>query len=112
MNKSRSGSQVMLGLIGMIRPLITVMLVAIFMGCIGNLMAIFITVLGGMGIGNVLGIDRTMSLTTIFVLAIICAVLRGILRYAEQASNHYIAFKLLASIRHQIFSASSQISPC
>lgn len=50
MNKSRSGSQVMLGLIGMIRPLITVMLVAIFMGCIGNLMAIFITVLGGMGI--------------------------------------------------------------
>lgn len=111
MNKSRSGSQVMLGLIGMIRPLITVMLVAIFMGCIGNLMAIFITVLGGMGIGNVLGIDRTMSLTTIFVLAIICAVLRGILRYAEQASNHYIAFKLLASIRHQIFSALRKLAP-
>lgn len=111
MNKSRNGSQVMFGLIGMIRPLITVMLVAIFMGCIGNLMAIFITVLGGMGIGNVLGVDTTMSLTTIFVLAIVCAVLRGILRYAEQASNHYIAFKLLASIRHQIFSALRKLAP-
>lgn len=111
MNKSRNGRQVMFGLIGMIRPLITVMLVAIFMGCIGNLMAIFITVLGGMGIGNVLGVDTTMSLTTIFVLAIVCAVLRGILRYAEQASNHYIAFKLLASIRHQIFSALRKLAP-
>lgn len=85
MNKSRSGSQVMFGLIGMIRPLLAVMFVAILMGSIGNLMAIFITVLGGVGIGNVLGIDKTMPLTTVFVLAIIFAVLRGILRYAEQA---------------------------
>ncbi len=111
MNKSRSGSQVMFGLIGMIRPLLAVMFVAILMGSIGNLMAIFITVLGGVGIGNVLGIDKTMPLTTVFVLAIIFAVLRGILRYAEQASNHYIAFKLLASIRHQIFSALRKLAP-
>lgn len=67
MNKSRSGSQVMFGLIGMIRPLLAVMFVAILMGSIGNLMAIFITVLGGVGIGNVLGIDKTMPLTTVFV---------------------------------------------
>ena len=45
MNKNRNGFQVMLGLIGMIKPLLGVMCIAIIMGCIGNLMAIFITIL-------------------------------------------------------------------
>ena len=45
--KTRSGIQVMAGLIGMIKPLLPVMAVAILMGCVGNLMATFITVLGG-----------------------------------------------------------------
>ncbi|EEA82144.1 hypothetical protein CLONEX_01948 [[Clostridium] nexile DSM 1787] len=55
MNKNRNGFQVMLGLIGMIKPLLGVMCIAIIMGCIGNLMAIFITILGGAAIGNLLG---------------------------------------------------------
>ena len=54
MNKNRNGFQVMLGLIGMIKPLLGVMCIAIIMGCIGNLMAIFITILGGAAIGNLL----------------------------------------------------------
>ena len=45
MNKNRNGFQVMLGLIGMIKPLLGVMCIAIIMGCIGNLMAIFGSVL-------------------------------------------------------------------
>ena len=44
-------------------------------------------------------------LSVIFTLLAVFSVLRGILRYAEQASNHYIAFKLLAEIRHQVFAA-------
>ena len=31
--------------------------------------------------------------------------LRGLLRYAEQYSNHYIAFRLLAVLREKIFAA-------
>lgn len=111
MNKNRNGFQVMLGLIGMIKPLLGVMCIAIIMGCIGNLMAIFITILGGAAIGNLIGAATGISIKTIFLLLILFAVLRGVLRYAEQASNHYIAFKLLARIRHQIFASLRKLAP-
>ena len=42
---------------------------------------------------------------TLFVCLAVIAVLRGILHYGEQACNHYIAFKLLALIRHKVFAA-------
>ena len=101
----------MLGLIGMIKPLLGVMCIAIIMGCVGNLMAIFITVLGGAAIGNLIGAATGISIKTIFLLLIVFAILRGVLRYAEQASNHYIAFKLLARIRHQIFASLRKLAP-
>lgn len=106
----RSGLKVMLGLIGMIKPLLPVMLVAILMGCIGNLMATFITVLGGYGFMAVAGLWEG-KLSVIFAWIAVCAVLRGVLRYAEQAGNHYIAFKLLARIRHQVFAALRRLAP-
>lgn len=107
----RNGFQVMFGLIGMVKPLAPIMMIAILMGCIGNLMAIFITILGGMGIADLLGYYNVISLKTIFILMAVFAVLRGILRYAEQASNHYIAFKLLARIRHKVFAALRKLAP-
>lgn len=107
----RSGPQVMAGLIGMIKPLLGIMVVAILMGCAGNLMATFLTILGGYGLLSVAGLYEGMSLTGIFGLLIFFAVARGILRYAEQASNHFIAFKLLARIRHQVFAALRKLAP-
>lgn len=107
----RSGFAVMAGLIGMIKPLLPVMVVAILMGCVGNLMATFITVLGGYGMLSIAGLYEGLSLSVIFTMVVLFAVARGILRYAEQASNHYIAFKLLARIRHQIFAALRRLAP-
>lgn len=101
MNRNRSGFAVMAGLIGMIKPMLGIMLLAVLMGCIGNLMATFITVLGGYGLLTVTGYYGKMSLTLIITLMAVFAVLRGVLRYAEQACNHFIAFKLLAIIRQQ-----------
>ena len=109
--KTRSAGGVMLGLIGMVKPLLGIMFVAIIMGCIGNLMATFITVLAGVGIGTMLGYFSGISLETVFAVIIVFAVLRGVLRYAEQASNHYIAFKLLARIRHQVFASLRKLAP-
>lgn len=106
----RSGFGVMMGLIGMIKPLLPVMFVAILMGCIGNLMATFITILGGYGFLLVTGMWEG-RLSVLFVWMVVCALLRGVLRYAEQASNHYIAFKLLARIRHQVFAALRRLAP-
>ena len=109
--KTRSGFGVMMGLIGMIRPLLGIMCIAILMGCVGNLMASFITILGGYGFLFVLGLVEGVNLSMIFVLLILFAVLRGILRYAEQASNHFIAFKLLARIRHKVFASLRKLAP-
>lgn len=109
--RARSGVKVMAGLIGMIKPLLPFMFIAILMGCVGNLMATFITILGGFGIRQVLGLYQGMTLSHIFILIAVFAVLRGILRYAEQASNHYIAFKLLAQIRHKVFAALRRLCP-
>ena len=106
----RNGVQVMAGLIGMIKPLLPVMLLAVVMGCVGNLTATFLTVLGGYGLLAAAGLWEG-NLTVIFGGMILCALLRGILRYAEQVSNHYIAFKLLARIRHQVFAALRRLAP-
>lgn len=111
MNRNRSGFAVMAGLIGMIKPMLGIMFLAVLMGCIGNLMATFITVLGGYGLLTVTGYYGKMSLTLIITLMAVFAVLRGVLRYAEQACNHFIAFKLLARIRHQVFAALRKLAP-
>ena len=111
MKKTRSGIKVMAGLIGMIKPLLGIMLIAILMGCAGNLMATFITILGGYGFLGVFGAVEGVNLSLVFGLLVGFAVFRGILRYAEQASNHYIAFKLLARIRHKVFAALRKLAP-
>ena len=109
--KQRSGFAVMCGLIGMIKPLLGIMCLAILMGCAGNLMATFLTILGGYALLTVTGVYSGMRLSVIFTLLVCFAVARGILRYAEQASNHYIAFKLLARIRHQVFDSLRRLAP-
>lgn len=111
MKKNRSGFAVMEGLIGMIKPMLGIMFLAVIMGCIGNLMGTFITVLGGYGLLTVTGYYGKMSLALIITLMAVFAILRGILRYAEQACNHFIAFKLLARIRHQVFAALRKLAP-
>ena len=111
MQSKRSGIQVMAGLVGMIRPMLGYMFLAIFMGCVGNLMATFITILGGYGFLGVFGVLEHVHLTLIFGGLISFALLRGVLRYAEQACNHFIAFKLLAHIRHKVFAALRKLAP-
>ena len=110
-NKRRNGIQVMLGLIGLIKPMLGIMILAIIMGCIGNLMAISITILGCMGLIEVAGIYKGIALSTILILTVVLGIMRGPLRYAEQACNHYIAFKLLARIRHKVFASLRRLAP-
>lgn len=107
----RNGFRVMRGLIGMVKPLLGIMCIAIVMGCIGNLLATFITVLGGYGLLYMAGTEQDITLPFILSGLALAALLRGILRYAEQACNHYIAFKLLARIRHNVFAALRRLAP-
>lgn len=111
MEKKRSGFCVMAGLIGLIRPLLLYMGAAVILGCIGHLCAIFLTVAGGFGIIQFLGESGGISFSAAAGIMLACAVFRGIFRYSEQACNHFIAFKLLARIRHLVFEKLRQLAP-
>lgn len=111
MNKRRNGFTVMARLIGLVKPLAGYMVLAVTMGLIGHLCASFITIFGGYAAAKVLGIDVSFSLAFLFVSVMLFALIRGILRYAEQACNHFIAFKLLALIREKIFLALRRLCP-
>ena len=108
---SRSGFQIMARLIGLVKPLTRYMILAITMGLIGHLCAAFITVFGGYAILHVLHPEWSMNLSVLFGVALIFALVRGFLRYAEQSCNHFIAFKLLALIRDKVFGALRRLCP-
>lgn len=114
----RSGLSIMRSLIVLIKPLTGVMLLGIFLGIIGFLCAIFLTVTGGYGILYGLYTLLHNSFTSapnlsgkIFISLIVMAVARGILHYGEQYCNHYIAFRILAIIRHKVFAVLRKLCP-
>ena len=107
----RSGLNVMTRLIGLVKPMLGFMLLAIVMGLLGNLCATFITVFGGYAILYVLHPEWSMSLGWLFAAVLLFALVRGFLRYAEQSCNHFIAFKLLALIRDKVFGALRRLCP-
>lgn len=119
--KRRNGIQIMRSLIVLIRPLIHIMLTAVVLGVLGYLCAIFLTILAGSVMVRELLTRAGMSLQSsvlnsvpykgIFAALVILAVLRGVLHYIEQYCNHFIAFKLLAIIRHKVFAALRKLCP-
>lgn len=107
----RSNFKVMSQLIGLVKPLSGYMLLAVAMGLLGHLCAAFITVFGGFMVLHILNPQWSMNLGILFAAVLIFALLRGILRYGEQACNHFIAFKLLALIRDKVFGALRKLCP-
>jgi len=107
----RSGIRIMASLILLLGSLAYIMVLAVVNGSIGFLCAMGVTLFGAIGIAKVLGEAISLSYGLIIVLAIGCGVLRGLLRYIEQYSNHYIAFRLLAVLRDKIFGALRVLCP-
>ena len=107
--KPRSNLSCMARLITLVGPLTGVMLLAITLGVLGFIAATLIPVLGGVGILSVPNHQDTLPL--IFLVAALCALLRGVFRYGEQTCNHYIAFKLLAILRQKVFAALRRLAP-
>ena len=124
--KRRSAISIMGSLIGLVKPLIHIMLAAIILGTLGYLCAIFLTILasqviirgvltGEAGAGIMVSIKNMWLMNTpvktILIVMVVIAVLRGLLHYVEQYCNHFIAFKLLAIIRHKVFAALRKLCP-
>lgn len=112
-NKStrRSGAKIMASLILLLDSLAYIVVLAVINGSVGFICAMGVTVFGAVGIAKALGETIALSYGWIMGLAIACGILRGILRYFEQYSNHYIAFKLLAVLRDKIFGALRTLCP-
>lgn len=111
MKKRRNGLKIMASLIVLLGSLSYIMLLAIINGTLGFLCAMGVTIFGSIGVAKFLGETINMSYGLIISLTIGCGVLRGALRYLEQYSNHFIAFKLLAALRDKIFKALRALAP-
>lgn len=111
MKKRRNGLKIMTSLIVLLGSLSYIMLLAIINGTLGFLCAMGVTIFGSIGVAKFLGETINMSYGLIISLTIGCGVLRGALRYLEQYSNHFIAFKLLAALRDKIFKALRVLAP-
>ena len=128
--KRRSAIAIMGSLIGLVKLLLHIMVAAILLGTVGYLCAIFLTILAGQVIlhglagsaagAGISGIPEVVIKSTwlagtsvkgIIAVMILIAVLRGILHYVEQYCNHFIAFKLLAIIRHKVFAVLRKLCP-
>ena len=120
----RSGIAIMGKLIVLIKPLLHVMAVAILLGVTGYLCAISLTILGAKTLGLATGgflsdavkylsenAGVSEKITGIMTAMILVAVFRGVFHYIEQYCNHFIAFKLLAVIRHKVFAALRKLCP-
>lgn len=102
--KRRKGIVIMGQLIGLVKPLLPLMCLAILLGVVGYLCAISLTILAGYAMLKGL-LGKLAGMLILF------AVLRGILHYGEQYCNHFIAFKLLAIIRHKVFAKLRKLCP-
>lgn len=107
----RNGAAIMANLILLLGNLAFIMILAVINGSLGFLTAMGVTVCGALGVAKALGEGIALSYGFLIALAVGFGILRGILRYFEQYSNHYIAFKLLAVIRDKIFKALRRLCP-
>lgn len=109
--KKRSKAGTLLKMLGLVKPLTGFMCLAVLTGTLGYLAVQFIPILGGFAVLHGLGHDTPISITAIWVCLVLFALLRAVLRYTEQRTNHYIAFTLLAIIRDKVFQALRKLCP-
>ena len=108
--KKRNAFKVMFSLLKLVDKFVIVLFLAVLNGAIGNLLAVSISTLSVIALASLLGLDISISLTTLLILIVVFGILRGVIRYFEQYSNHYIAFKILAIVRHKVFNKLQSLS--
>lgn len=105
---------VMRRMLGLARPMAGTIALAVLFGIVGHLCATFIPVLAvaaGLSAAGVIAHPFGLTLTSVIVVLVAMSIVRGVLHYIEQTCNHYIAFKLLASIRDRVFASLRRLAP-
>ena len=107
----RSNFSIMARLVDLTRPLLPVMALAILLGVLGFVAAIFLTVFAAYGLLDAAGVWAAIPVGAACVAVAACGVVRGPLRYGEQLCNHYLAFKILALVRDKVFGKMRTLAP-
>ncbi|MBO6230709.1 MAG: ABC transporter ATP-binding protein [Ruminiclostridium sp.] len=105
--KKRSKAGTLFRMLGLVKPLTGYMCLAVLCGTLAYLAVQAIPTIGVYALFD--GALRTSW--WIWVLLFGLALLRAVLRYAEQKTNHYIAFTLLAIVRDKVFRALRRLCP-
>ena len=109
--KRRSHLSVMARLVGLTKPLLPVIALAVVLGVAGFAAAIFLTVFAAYALVGIFGAEGGLPLGLAGALIVACGVARGPLRYGEQLCNHYLAFKILALVRDRVFAQLRRLAP-
>lgn len=105
---------VMRRMLGLARPMAGTIALAVLFGIVGHLCATFIPVLAvaaGLSVAGVIAHPSGLTLTSVIAVLVAMSIVRGVLHYIEQTCNHYIAFRLLASIRDRVFASLRRLAP-
>lgn len=84
------------------------MVMAVTLGILGYLSAIGVSICAIYILSELM--NGNMPFALLFFM-IFLGIFRGVLRYGEQYANHYIAFSILAHIRHIVFMKMRELSP-
>ena len=88
------------------------MIVACVCGTLGHLAATFLPVFGVAAAFAAVGSPIwNLSVPAALTAMVVCALIRGGMRYAEQFMNHNVAFRLLALFRTKAFAALRRLTP-
>lgn len=99
-------------LLGQVGGLRSLMVLACCFGTLGHLAATFLPVFGVMALCAAAGRPVWgLSVGWAVALMVVCALIRGAMRYCEQYMNHNLAFRLLALFRGQMFAALRRLAP-
>lgn len=100
-------------LLKLVAPLKYYMLLAIALGTLGHLAAIALTTEGMALVAGLASNPLRANILPVASLGFLCilAIARSFLRYGEQLSNHYIAFRLLAHLRDRVFGHIRSLAP-
>lgn len=109
--KRQSGFKIMMRLLKELKPLVGVMMITITLGVLGFLAAISIASFAAVALGTLVEGATIVSFKAAITIMAVCAVMRGLLRYGEQLSGHYIAFKILYLLRDKIFAKLRTLAP-
>ena len=96
-------------LIDFMKKLLPIILLAVFFAVFGFLITVYIpTKIISLGFDAVNG--QKLKIISLIILVVL-AISRGLFRYGEHYFGHYVAFKVLADFRREIFSKLRRLAP-